>query len=282
MKKIFNRAIYLTILINISCLLNISWAQTQTAQTSQEGPVYNFQFFNTPTPIGTPSNPTTPSAPSTSTTTPATIVNNTPTSPQVAPQTTNNQQQQLISEKKRNHWIPSVGYFIINRLDNSLETKKDNPEYRFSGYDFSLKIPLFSTFSLVPKLMISKKNDYQTEEYHTNSSNMNGVGIDFRYDYFSGNYLGTGIGLSTLAFKKNTALINNYYYDTSATYETYTGYAVGLFFAPNLTYDPINLEVLGQIGYQTERTSYTGQYSRQNRSRATIYTLFMLNIGITI
>ncbi|MBF0363363.1 MAG: hypothetical protein HQK49_20240 [Oligoflexia bacterium] len=284
---------------------NITWGQTQTGQTSQGGPVYNFQFYNTPTPAGTTTGLTTSTQ--TAPAAQAAIAAPAATQPPTAVATTN--ANAPAPKERGNNWIPSVGYFLMNSANNTLGLDKKDPVDSYTGYAVSLKIPMGTSFSLVPKFLISKKDNgasndssassvyYNTGYGYSNSyeqsvaysvNRMKAIGLDLRYDHYSGNYLGTGMGLSLLGYSKEISKETRGYYNETENNSS-KGLAAGFFLAPNLTVGIFNIEALAQIGYQLEKENASSNdyhngysYESEGKTKNKVYTMLMLNVGITI
>ncbi|MBF0297414.1 MAG: hypothetical protein HQK51_01765 [Oligoflexia bacterium] len=279
------------LLLAIISITELSWAQTQPVQGQvTQGPVYNFQFFNSPVPT------TTAGAAAATTTIPLPTNNNTNQQPPVAT-IEQPQQQQTNDIIKGNKWIPSLFYFTTGVFKNSfgIGNSSNTETGSTRGYGVSFKIPLGTSFSVVPKYMLGKTASISDFDSYR------AFGVDFRYDYHSGKYLSTGFGLSTLTFSKKERrsyeeVIDRYYYSDSwpPPYQHYYAYSIygtenytsqglgaGLFLAPNFTVGFLNMEVAGHLGYQIQKDTESDT-GRLNPRKGQLYTTLMLNLGIAI
>ncbi|MBF0362215.1 MAG: hypothetical protein HQK49_14460 [Oligoflexia bacterium] len=235
-----------------------SFGQTQSAKTSEGGPVYNFQFFNSPTPTAV--------IPTTATTA---TTNPTPQA-QTQPQQQVQQPQPVVDDKRQNKWVPSFGYFTLGSTShsNSITFKG------ITGNFVALKIPVGTKTSLVPKYLFGSKEIEGKPNRNIGSTGYTALGLDYRADFYSGENLATAFGVSALGATSNQ--------------EDFRSLGAGLFVAPNYTYKMLNVEVSGHLGYQFKQKLYSGySFSDHGSSEygpisGEFYSAIMLNAGVAI
>ncbi|MBF0316363.1 MAG: hypothetical protein HQK52_23295 [Oligoflexia bacterium] len=240
-----------------------------TAPALQNGPVYNFQFYNSPP----------PPAVSSGTATKASLAPVTApvTAPVVTPAEVANTNISEVKTLQSNNYTPAVGLSIIEDIDGA----KTSPNLKF--YTLGMKIPIGTNTSIVPKLLMLKNKDALA------SKKSFGTSVDLRHDYFGGKYFATGSGLSLALYKfsyvgqqkiQSYYDHNNYYFYDVPFEGKKEMVSASLFVAPNVTLFGVNIEASLHLGYKY-CIEDSMQYSNKKQNNG-LYTMYGASIGIAI